>query len=198
MLFRSQTPTGLATVAGDAGANAAAKTGIASLMPETLGGKIAAGTAGIGLASMLADRGRYGVPEQEKYSGPLSRFSYDPSRYEPYTYKPYAQGGLTALSMGGGPVEQMSNANAVGANTGFPMADINRGGCIGHAGPWFDDRLYCACLKRFGRGVGRSRAGVCISCRDRYVVFYSVLQLLGYVLQKRRRLYDLILGCIRS
>lgn len=28
---------------------------------------------------------------------------------------------------GGGPVEQMSDANAVGANTGFPMADISRG-----------------------------------------------------------------------
>jgi hypothetical protein len=124
--FTSQTPTGLATVAGDAGSTAA-KTGIASLMPETLGGKIAAGTAGIGLASMLADRNKYGMPTQEKYNGPLSRFSYEPSRYEPYTYKPYAEGGLTALAMGGGPVEQMSNANAVGANTGFPMADINRG-----------------------------------------------------------------------
>lgn len=124
--FTSQTPTGLATVAGDAGTNAA-RTGIASLMPETLGGKIAAGTAGIGLTSMLADRGKYGMPTPEKYSGPLSKFKYDPSTYEPYTYKPYAEGGLTALAMGGGPVEQMSNANAVGANTGFPMADINRG-----------------------------------------------------------------------
>lgn len=28
---------------------------------------------------------------------------------------------------GGGPVEQMSNANAVGANTGYPMANIQRG-----------------------------------------------------------------------
>lgn len=27
---------------------------------------------------------------------------------------------------GGGPVEQMSNANAIGANTGYPMADIQR------------------------------------------------------------------------
>ena len=28
---------------------------------------------------------------------------------------------------GGGPVEQMSNANAIGANTGYPMADIHTG-----------------------------------------------------------------------
>lgn len=34
---------------------------------------------------------------------------------------------------GGGPVEAMSNANAVGANTGFPMADINK---PAYATPW--------------------------------------------------------------
>lgn len=36
-----------------------------------------------------------------------------------------AAGGLMSLA-GGGPVEQMSNANALGANTGYPMADINK------------------------------------------------------------------------
>lgn len=34
---------------------------------------------------------------------------------------------------GGGPVEAMSNANAMGANTGYPMADINKGA---YATPW--------------------------------------------------------------
>ena len=34
---------------------------------------------------------------------------------------------------GGGPVEAMSNANAIGANTGYPMADINKGA---YATPW--------------------------------------------------------------
>ena len=38
-----------------------------------------------------------------------------------------AQGGIMQAYAGGGPVEQMSNANAVGANTGFPMANIQRG-----------------------------------------------------------------------
>lgn len=98
--------------------SAAAKTGIAALMPETLGGKIAAGTAGLGALALMSDRNKYGIPAQEKYSGPLSKFEYDPANYNPYTYKPYA---------GGGPVEAMSNANAVGANTGFPMANIARG-----------------------------------------------------------------------
>jgi len=44
----------------------------------------------------------------------------------------YAAGGLMP-TQGGGPVEQMSNANAVGANTGFPMADINK---PAYATPW--------------------------------------------------------------
>jgi hypothetical protein len=44
----------------------------------------------------------------------------------------YAVGGLMP-TQGGGPVEAMSNANAIGANTGFPMADINKGA---YATPW--------------------------------------------------------------
>jgi hypothetical protein len=34
---------------------------------------------------------------------------------------------------GGGPVEAMSNANALGANTGYPMADVNK---AAYATPW--------------------------------------------------------------
>jgi len=44
----------------------------------------------------------------------------------------YAAGGILP-SQGGGPVEAMSNANAVGANTGFPMADV---GGHAYATPW--------------------------------------------------------------
>ena len=112
--FTGATPTGLATVAGE-GAGAS---GLASLMPQTLAGKAAVGGAGLGLMGMMSDRNRLGIPGQEKYEGPLSQFSYNPNTYTPYTYRPYA---------GGGPVEQMSDANAVGANTGYPMADIARG-----------------------------------------------------------------------
>mgnify|MGYP006267606223 CR=1 FL=1 len=78
-----------------------------------------------------------GVPAPTPYSGPLSKFKYDPSQYTPtmptpptpYTpvyrdYRNYA---------GGGTVEAMSNANAIGANTGYPMADINKGA---YATPW--------------------------------------------------------------
>ena len=82
-------------------------------------------------ASKLLGGGSGGTKEDEKYSGPLSKFKYDPSRYTPLTtapptpytpvYKDYRR------YAGGGPIEAMSNANAVGANTGYPMADINKG-----------------------------------------------------------------------
>jgi hypothetical protein len=58
------------------------------------------------------------------YSGPLSKFSYSPDTYRPYSYTPYAAGG---------PVEEMSRENALGANTGYPQADINQGA---YATPW--------------------------------------------------------------
>ena len=72
--------------------------------------------------------------DNNKYSGVLSKYKMsddfqgrqaDPADYQ-YTPKVYnmAQGGIAQI---GGPVEQMSNANAIGANTGYPMADINKG-----------------------------------------------------------------------
>ena len=65
-----------------------------------------------------------GVAAPAPYSGPLSKFTYSPDTYKPYTYKPYAAGG---------PVEEMSRENAIGANTGYPQADINQGA---YATPW--------------------------------------------------------------
>jgi hypothetical protein len=65
-----------------------------------------------------------GVAPIPGYSGPLSKFSYSPDTYKPYTYKPYAAGG---------PVEEMSRENAIGANTGYPQSDIQQGA---YATPW--------------------------------------------------------------
>lgn len=65
-----------------------------------------------------------GVAAPEKYNGPLSKFTYSPDTYRPYEYKPYAAGG---------PVEEMSRENAMGANTGYPQADIRQGA---YATPW--------------------------------------------------------------
>lgn len=44
---------------------------------------------------------------------------------EPYKADKKAEGGIAAAYAVGGPVEQMSALNAVGANTGYPMANIN-------------------------------------------------------------------------
>jgi hypothetical protein len=81
-------------------------------------------------------------PEVDKDPG--QRYEYSPGRVEetptpdPFgreqtyfkpKFAPITQ--PTAKSIygfaGGGPVEAMSNANAIGANTGYPMADINKG-----------------------------------------------------------------------
>lgn len=75
-------------------------------------------------------KGGSGKDEDEEYDGPLSKFKYDPSRYVPGTvtpptpYKPVYKDYRMA---GGGVVELMSDQNAIGANTGYPMADINKG-----------------------------------------------------------------------
>lgn len=120
--FTDATTTGLSTVAGKGVAQGA--TGLSSLLPTTTAGKIGLGAAGLGGLALLSDRNRFKVPELEKYDGPLSKLKYDPSTYTPYTYKPYAVGG---------PVEEMSNDNATGANTGYPQADIRQGA---YATPW--------------------------------------------------------------
>jgi hypothetical protein len=61
--------------------------------------KLLAGGAGVMGLGMLADRNKYGVPQQSPYTGPLSQFHYNPSTYRP-TYA-YAEGGITTLDSGG-------------------------------------------------------------------------------------------------
>lgn len=82
---------------------------------------------GMGLGALQAAKylnKPQGVAGPEKYDGPLSKFRYSPDTYTPYTYKPY---------VAGGPVEEMSNRNAIGANTGYPQSDIQQGA---YATPW--------------------------------------------------------------
>jgi hypothetical protein len=80
------------------------------------------GAGGLGTYSLLKkDNERYGAPPTEEYTGPLSKFSYDPSRFTPTyatpnVYRPrYAEGGT---------VEQMSRNNAIGANLNFPQSNV--------------------------------------------------------------------------
>jgi len=74
----------------------------------------------------------------DPYKGSLSRYRMSPNfqgstaNPEDYQYTPrYAGGGIMAA--GNGPVEQMSNANAIGANTGYPQAGISNNS---YATPW--------------------------------------------------------------
>lgn len=107
-------------------------TGIAGMLPQSTAGKIALG-GGLGLAGLMsADRQRYGIPGTEKYSGPLSKFQYDPRYYQPDVVQP-PRPLYQAQYANGGTVEQMSNANAIGQNTGFPQANIHQGA---YATPW--------------------------------------------------------------
>jgi hypothetical protein len=69
------------------------------------------------------------IPGEEKYDGPLSRInmgenyqSYNAQQPNPYYQAQYRD----YRYAGGGPIEAMSNANAIGANTGYPMADVNK------------------------------------------------------------------------
>lgn len=86
-------------------------------------------------AAKLFGKEKGGGSDDSKYSGVLSKYKMspdfqgrqaDPADYQ-YTPKVYAEGGIMQAYAGGGPVEMMSNANAIGANTGYPMADINKG-----------------------------------------------------------------------
>ena len=83
-----------------------------------------AGTS-LGINALInADSKRYGVPRTEKYTGPLSKFSYNPSNYRPDIPTPPANP-YRAQYAAGGPVEMMSNNAAMGSNTMYPMANMS-------------------------------------------------------------------------
>ena len=71
---------------------------------------------------------RAGSPEQFQSFGKEQRF-FTPG----YTKIGADQAKSLYGYAGGGPIEAMSNANSVGMNTGYPMADINKGA---YATPW--------------------------------------------------------------
>jgi hypothetical protein len=87
--------------------------------------QLLAGGTGIAGLGMISDQMRGGTPEEKPYGGALSRFKYDPDKYNPYKneaaniYRPYgyADGGIASLggySDGGrmlkGPGDGMSDS----------------------------------------------------------------------------------------
>ena len=122
-------PDAVATGAGAAPA-ATSGSGISGLMdkagsylPETTAGRAMLG-GGLGLAYLMnQERNKYGVPAAEKYTGPLSKFSYNPNTYQPDIVRPPSPV-YHAQYAAGGPVELMSNQATTGANTMYPMANM--------------------------------------------------------------------------
>jgi hypothetical protein len=97
---------GIASAAAQPGLMDQASTWWNSLSPMEKAG------VGIGGGAILSSAMAPGVdmPEEDEYKGPLSKFKYDPnkfnpSRITPNVYRPgYAQGGITALAGGGYPM----------------------------------------------------------------------------------------------
>jgi hypothetical protein len=84
--------------------------------------------AGLGALALTQEKPK-GVEVAQQSPGKIRPFIYDPATGGLTQLRPYNAPGYA----GGGPVEEMSNANAIGANTGYPQADIT-----GHtyATPW--------------------------------------------------------------
>jgi hypothetical protein len=106
---------------------------------------------GIGGTALLSSAMAPGVnmPEEDEYKGPLSKFKYDPnkfnpSRITPNVYQPrYAQGGIAALAGGGYPMGRQDNTQFA-TPTQMPMSaevlradyepmDMARGGIAGYS-----------------------------------------------------------------
>jgi hypothetical protein len=140
-------PTGLAQTQLDANvANAGSGigSGISSALKEgwsafrDLPGPVQflGGMAAINALGLNKPQGQFNNPQ---YNGPLSKYHLSPdfkgmtANPQNYQYTPHYAGGGILDAAGGGPVEQMSNANSIGANTGYPQADIHTGA---YATPW--------------------------------------------------------------
>jgi len=115
------------------GAGAPGSQGIMSGAKDWWGGlsdkqKLLAGGAGIAGLGMISDQMRGGVPKKKPYSGPLSKFSYDPASYVPWNNRGFAEGGgiasLGGYSDGGrmlkGPGDGMSDSIPANINNKQP------------------------------------------------------------------------------
>jgi hypothetical protein len=113
-------PTSVLKPAADTSSNGILST-LKGMMPESTLGKVGLGVG----AAMAYDKlfgPKYGVPAQQSYNGPLSKFKYSPTTYSPapnptpvYAARRYADGGL----MDGG----NQGIAGLSANPNFPTAN---------------------------------------------------------------------------
>jgi hypothetical protein len=110
------------------------KTGLAATAPMLMGGEQQPQTP-IGDSTMpqrlVFESGvasPYPAADSFDYNNPGRDFGRQRSYFPNAGYRQISQEEAKKLRgyAGGGPVEAMSNANAIGANTGFPMANINK------------------------------------------------------------------------
>jgi hypothetical protein len=87
--------------------------------------KMQAASMGLNALNLLSKQ--KGPKEKEKYRGSLSKFKFNPDVYQAYEPAPPTPYQPRMYYAGGGQVEMLSNQNAIGANTGYPMADIDKG-----------------------------------------------------------------------
>lgn len=91
--YTAQGGASLADMYGGPAAAPAASPGLPGLFDQatTAYGKLpTVAKYGIPLvaAALMADRNKYGTPEQKPYDGPLNQLKYDPNRYHPLEVKP--------------------------------------------------------------------------------------------------------------
>jgi hypothetical protein len=90
---------GVSAAPGSQGIMGQAKEFWGSLSPTQ---KLLTGGAGIAGLGMIGDQMRGGVPKKDPYSGPLSRFSYNPDTYIPWSQRKMADGGIAGGEIGVG------------------------------------------------------------------------------------------------
>lgn len=142
----SQMPAGGVDMGGAGGVSGAFPTassqsgfmkGVDDAMAWAKKNPFSAGSMAMNAITLLGGKQKQSQVGEDPYKGGIlqnykmspnfqGRFA-NPQDYQ-YTPKVYnmAEGGIAQIA-GGGPIEAMSNANAVGANTGYPMANIQPG-----------------------------------------------------------------------
>jgi len=124
--FTAKTITGLPAVPGDAGVVPQAPGSFINQFKALPTSEKLLYGGGAGIGALMLTAPKYGAPKQEKYSGPLSKFRYDPANYTP---RFYAEGGIAGLNQGpldqnqgpimvGGPSSNMQTMAAGGSTLG--------------------------------------------------------------------------------
>jgi hypothetical protein len=126
--------------------NQSTKTMLGDAPLSTFAKGAASGVASTFTPMLNTAANKYGVPPIEHYTGPLSKFKYDPNNYQPDVVNPpnpayqpsyagyagYAEGGITQLATGGSapligtPAQNTTMDSTVGNNAMFPMSEMSR------------------------------------------------------------------------